>query len=280
MMKREPIESVKKFLYPDQYFRLDETSVFKQLFLENEPVWTGLDRIESVINCHFKSLEVHAPLPVGFHIHARKNREGYQETIVSIEKGFYASEDVMFPEIGMSIGSGSSIEPGVVIKPPLMIGRNTEIRQGAYIRGGAIIGNHCTVGHTTEVKTAVFMDYTEAGHFAYVGDSILGRCVNLGAGTKLANLPFRTLIMKERQAFENFSLRISDIRLPIDRSKLGSILGDGVETGCNSTLAPGTLIGSDSWVYPCLFIRSGYYPPGSIIKSDCINQVHPAKRVP
>jgi bifunctional N-acetylglucosamine-1-phosphate-uridyltransferase/glucosamine-1-phosphate-acetyltransferase GlmU-like protein len=83
---------------------------------------------------------------------------------------------------------GCKIEPGALIKGPSFIGPGSEVRQGAYLRGGCLIGAACVVGHTTEVKNSVMLDEAKAGHFAYLGDSILGRDVNLGAGTKLANL--------------------------------------------------------------------------------------------
>lgn len=263
---------------PDQFFQLDPGSPFSRLFQPDQAVWTGLDRLPETIQAVFDRETAREPNPEGFHIHTRKNRENCIETIVSVEKGYYARADIFFHHIGIAVGSGSAIEPGVVIKPPLVLGKNSEVRQGAYIRGGAIIGDHCTVGHTTEVKTAVFMDHTEAGHFAYIGDSILGRCVNLGAGTKLANLPFRTLELKRKQAFEHFSIKIADRRINLGRSKLGAILGDGVETGCNSTLAPGTLIGPDSWIYPCLFVRSGVYKRNSLIRSAAANEILTARR--
>ncbi len=260
------------------FFTLEAASIFRQLFEDDQPVWSGLDRLETVIKNYFKTSDAEDSLiPAGIAQFQWENREGCLETILSVEKGYYADRDRVFRKEGLAIGSGSFIEPGVVVKPPLIIGRNTEIRQGAYIRGGAIVGNHCTVGHTTEVKTAVFMDHTEAGHFAYIGDSILGAYVNLGAGTKLANLPFRSRSLKVKQAFDLMKLRINDRKIPLNRSKLGAILGDGVETGCNSTLAPGTLAGPDSWIYPCVFVRGGYYPSGSMIKSSATNQIEVKK---
>ena len=83
----------------------------------------------------------------------------------------------------IAIGKGTVVEPGALIKGTVLIGENCEIRQGAYIRGNAVIGDNCVVGHTTEIKSAVFLNGAKAGHFAYIGDSILGCGVNLGPGT-------------------------------------------------------------------------------------------------
>ncbi|MFH1350154.1 MAG: glucose-1-phosphate thymidylyltransferase [Pseudomonadota bacterium] len=154
------------------------------------------------------------------------------------------------------IGKGSVVEPGALIKGPTIIGNHTEVRQGAYIRGNCLIGNRCVVGHTTEVKSSIMLDDAKAGHFAYIGDSILGNDVNLGAGTKLANLKIVDVEMK---------LRIEGRVYETGLRKLGAILGDKTETGCNSVTSPGTLLGKGSLVYPCVNVPGGFYPRRSII---------------
>ena len=154
------------------------------------------------------------------------------------------------------IGKGTVVEPGALIKGPTIIGNNTEVRQGAYIRGNCIIGDGCVVGHTTELKTAIMLNDSKAGHFAYIGDSILGNGVNLGAGTKLANLKVIDL---------EISLKVDGEIYKTGLRKLGAILGDNVETGCNSVTNPGTLFGKRSIVYPGVNVPGGYYPAHSII---------------
>ncbi|MDY7038425.1 MAG: glucose-1-phosphate thymidylyltransferase [Thermodesulfobacteriota bacterium] len=154
------------------------------------------------------------------------------------------------------IGKGTAIEPGALIKGPTIIGNKTEVRQGAYVRGNCLIGDSCVVGHTTEVKTAIMLNDAKAGHFAYIGDSILGNNVNLGAGTKLANLKIMDFEMK---------FRIEGAVYRTGLRKLGAILGDNAETGCNSVTSPGTLFGKGTLVYPCVNVPGGYYPSQSII---------------
>jgi bifunctional N-acetylglucosamine-1-phosphate-uridyltransferase/glucosamine-1-phosphate-acetyltransferase GlmU-like protein len=154
------------------------------------------------------------------------------------------------------IGKGTIVEPGAMIKGPTIIGNNTEVRHGAYIRGNCLIGDRCVVGHATEVKTAIMLDDAKAGHFAYIGDSILGNDVNLGAGTKLANLKIVDVEMK---------LRVEGKVYKTGLRKLGAILGDRTETGCNSVTSPGTLLGKRSLVYPCINVPGGFYPKRSII---------------
>jgi len=157
----------------------------------------------------------------------------------------------------ISIGQGTVVEPGALIKGPTIIGKNTEVRQGAYIRGTCIIGDRCVVGHTTEMKSSVMLNDAKAGHFAYIGDSILGNNVNLGAGTKLANL---------KLVDSNVTIRINDITHNTGIRKFGAIMGDGVETGCNSVTNPGTILGKASMVYPCVSVKGGYYLAGSRIQ--------------
>ena len=154
------------------------------------------------------------------------------------------------------IGEGTVVEPGALIKGPSIIGNHTEVRQGAYVRGNCIIGDRCVVGHTTEVKHSIMLDDAKAGHFAYIGDSILGNHVNLGAGTKLANLKMVDVEMR---------LKVEEKVYETGLKKLGAILGDYTETGCNSVTSPGTLLGKASLVYPCVNIPGGFYPERSII---------------
>lgn len=163
------------------------------------------------------------------------------------------------------VEDGAVIEDQVCILGPAIICRGAEIKQGAYVRDGCIIGPDAVVGHTTEVKHAILLNEAKAPHFAYVGDSILGVDTNLGAGTKLSNLPVssekdetgqRTLI----------EIVINGERISTGRSKLGAIIGDRSQTGCNSVTNPGTLIGRDTLVYPNVSLAKGYYPDSSIVK--------------
>jgi len=154
------------------------------------------------------------------------------------------------------IGPGSVVEPGVVIKSPAYIGANTEVRQGAYLRGKVLVGDNCVVGHTTEVKNAIFLDGAHAAHFAYVADSILGNQVNLGAGTRLANLKLDR---------SNVKVKVKEQTYDTGLRKFGAILGDGVQIGCNAVLNPGTLLGPGCIVYALASVR-GYYPANTMIK--------------
>jgi bifunctional N-acetylglucosamine-1-phosphate-uridyltransferase/glucosamine-1-phosphate-acetyltransferase GlmU-like protein len=110
------------------------------------------------------------------------------------------------------------------------------------------------------------MDHTEAGHFAYIGDSILGYHVNLGAGTKLANLQLRTQEEKESGKINPIKITIDEKVIDTGMQKFGAVVGDYVEIGCNSVTCPGALIGKNSWILPNTTVRKGYYLPHSFGK--------------
>ena len=139
---------------------------------------------------------------------------------------FYAGACLLDDTI--AVGNGTVVEPGALIKGPTIIGDNTEVRQGAYIRGTVIVGNRCVVGHTTEIKSSIMLYGSKAGHFAYIGDSILGE-VNLGAGTKCANLKVFS---------STVTLEVEGTRYDTGLRKMGAIMGDHVELGCNTGNKP------------------------------------------
>lgn len=151
------------------------------------------------------------------------------------------------------IGAGTRIGPGAVIEGPIWIGRDAEIRPGAFLRGGVWIGDGCVVGASTEIKGAILFPGARAPHLNYIGDSILGRDVNLGAGTILSN--FR---------HDGREVRIGG--LGTGRRKLSAVLGDGVMTGCNCVVHPGVVVGRGTQIYPGVQLRSGIYPEDSIVK--------------
>ena len=156
----------------------------------------------------------------------------------------------------ISIGQGSVIEPGAYIQGPCVIGKNCIVRHGAYIRGNVLTGDDCLIGHDTEVKQAILFNKARPAHFAYIGDSILGNGVNLGAGVKCANF---------KLDHSSIQLNISGKLVATGMRKLGALIGDGSQIGCNSVTNPGTLIGQEVRCYPCLTLQ-GFIPSRSLIK--------------
>lgn len=161
----------------------------------------------------------------------------------------------------ISIGKGTVIEPGSYIKGPCIIGENCTIRHGAYIRGNFIAGDHSVIGHDTEVKNTIMLNHAHAAHFAYLGDCIVGNKVNLGAGTKCANLKLDG---------SKIDLIFKDIKIPTELRKFGAIIGDGCQVGCNSVTNPGTVLGKNVMCYPCTNL-GGYVPPNSLVKPNTKN---------
>lgn len=164
------------------------------------------------------------------------------------------------------IGEGTSIAPSVYIKGPAIIGKNCQILHGALLRNGVVVGDNAVVGHTTEIKHSVMLEYAQAPHFAYVGDSILGQHTNLGAGTKLSNLPVNSVKNADTGERSTIKLTIDNTIYDTGLAKFGAILGDEAQTGCNCVTNPGCLIGTRTWVYPLVSLSKGYYPNDSLIK--------------
>jgi UDP-3-O-[3-hydroxymyristoyl] glucosamine N-acyltransferase len=168
------------------------------------------------------------------------------------------------------VGEGCRIEPGAVLRGPVILGDGCEVRTGAYLRGGVIAGRGCVIGAHTEVKRAILLDRAHAPHQNYVGDSILGHDVNLGAGTILSNVKN---VGAEVTFHHDGGVVHTGLR------KLGAVLGDGCRTGCNTVLNPGVLLGPGCVTYTNVSLRSGYYPPHTLIKLRQVLQTSDLLRV-
>ncbi len=261
-------------LGPEEFFALERLHRHRVLFDDVVRVWEVLRKLAEYLRSHIqglpKEIPVGGPLPESLILYQGEVIPLREAILRSEGKGFqvefrgevlrgasilWAGAVLMDREI--EIEEGVVIEPGALIKGPALLGPGTEVRQGAYIRGGLLCGRGCVVGHTTEVKNAVMLDGAKAGHFAYIGDSILGREVNLGAGTKLANL---------KLTGSTITLRFQGETWDTGMRKLGAILGDGVQTGCNSVTNPGTLVGPGSFILPNTTAGPGIIPPKKVIR--------------
>ena len=140
---------------------------------------------------------------------------------------------------------------------PCIIGANTEVRHCAFIRGSALVGENCVVGNSVELKNVILFDNVQVPHFNYVGDSILGYKSHMGAGAVTSNVKSDQTLVTVRRGEE---------RIETGLKKMGAMLGDHVEVGCNSVLNPGTVVGRNSNIYPTSCVR-GVVPPNSIWKT-------------
>ena len=180
---------------------------------------------------------------------------GLKEYIISLQKTLNLSEfEEIFPLVFAH--KTAKICPSAQINAPAIIDENAEIRHCAFIRGSAIIGKNCVVGNSTEVKNSVLFDGVQVPHFNYVGDSILGFKAHMGAGAITSN------VKSDRS---EICIKTAQNSLKTGLKKLGAILGDGVEVGCNCVLNPGTVIGKNSRIYPLSSVR-GTVPADSIYK--------------
>ena len=151
----------------------------------------------------------------------------------------------------------ATVFPSAYLGAPCIIGPETEVRHCAFIRGSALVGANCVVGNSCELKNVILFDHVQTPHYNYVGDSILGRKSHMGAGAVTSNV---------KSDKTPVSVRCGSSVVATGRKKLGAILGDNVEIGCNSVLCPGTIIGKNTTIYPLSRVR-GVIPADSIYKS-------------
>lgn len=174
-----------------------------------------------------------------------------------IELGNSLSEDV-FEKRGEHIwvAKSAKVAPTACLNGPLIVDEDAEIRHCAFIRGNAIVGKGAVVGNSTELKNVILFNKVQVPHYNYVGDSILGFRSHMGAGAITSNVKSdKTLV----------TVKGENISIETGLKKMGAMLGDNVEVGCNSVLNPGTVIGRNTNVYPTSMVR-GVIPADSIYK--------------
>lgn len=156
------------------------------------------------------------------------------------------------------IAKSAKVFDSAYINGPCIIDEDAEVRQCAFIRGNAIVGKGAVVGNSTELKNVVLFNKVQVPHYNYVGDSILGFKAHMGAGSITSNVKSdKTLVV----------MKSSKGNIETGMKKVGAMLGDNVEVGCNSVLNPGTVIGRESNIYPISCVR-GYIPANSIFKKQ------------
>jgi len=220
---------------PADFFDLDDFD-HTQLLAADAPVWRALgDGLKSYLAA-WTQWTIEIELPAGVHL---------------------LGDDIR-------IARGCRIEPGAVIVGPAILDEGVTVRTGAYVREHVVLCRGALVGAHSEVKGSILLPGAKAPHQAYVGDSILGRRVNLGAGTILSNV---------KNIGEEISFRAGGEVVHTGLRKLGAILGDDCKTGCNTVLNPGVLMGRGCVTYPNATLRSGFYPPGTLVKVRQTQQI-------
>lgn len=225
-------------LHPTDFFDLSDPQV-ATLFNDCTYVWEALTHIST----HVERLTGEKKVILG-----------------EVMAGAHVSDRPIF------VAEGARIEPGAYLLGPAYIGPGCVVRHGAFVRENVILLSGSVLGHASEAKNSLFLPRAHAPHFNYVGDSILGHRTNLGAGTKLSNLT----IVSEKDRLTGrrptVSITIEDQTFDTGLAKIGGILGDDAQTGCNSVLNPGCLVGPHCLIYANVSLRKGYYPPRTMVK--------------
>ncbi len=212
----------------DEFFALPPSlQAFAAHFAAEAPVWEWVGAIKGAL-ADLKGNTAERDLPPG----------------VVVEGEVWLDPSVKLPGQATLIG-------------PSYIGAGTEIRPGAFVRGNVIVGAGCVLGNSCEFKNCLLMDGVQVPHFSYVGDSVLGNGAHLAAGVVLSNL---------RLDQSPVLVRLPDRVVETGLRKMGAILGDAAEVGCNAVLQPGTLLGKRALVMPTLAF-GGYLPAGHFAKA-------------
>ena len=168
------------------------------------------------------------------------------------------NDDFVQVKYGVYVHKSAVISASAKIDGLAIICARAELRHCSFIRGNAIIGEDTVIGNSCEVKNAIIFDNAQIPHFNYVGDSIVGFKSHLGAGVILSNL---------KSDKSNVNIIVDGVKRDSGFRKLGSLIGDCAEIGCNSVLNPGTIIGKKATIYPLTMVR-GTVEENSIYKNN------------
>ena len=182
--------------------------------------------------------------------------KGISSFIIELGKTL-SSDEYDNPSENVWVHKTAKVFPTAYLGAPCIIGANTEVRHGAFVRGSALVGENCVVGNSVELKNVILFDNVQTPHYNYVGDSILGYKSHMGAGSITSNV---------KSDKTNVVIKSGDEKIETGIKKIGAMLGDHVEVGCNSVLNPGTVIGPNSNIYPTSCVR-GVIPSDSIYKT-------------
>lgn len=161
------------------------------------------------------------------------------------------------PRPDIWIAKDAVVAPTACLNGPVIVDHGAEVRHCAFVRGNAIIGKNAVVGNSTELKNCVLFDGVQVPHFNYVGDAVLGHLAHLGAGAVTSNV----------RSDKKEVVVHGDMDIETHLRKMGAMVGDRTEVGCNSVLNPGTILGRDCIVYPTSCVR-GVVPEKHIWKAQ------------
>lgn len=188
-----------------------------------------------------------------------KALEGLSDLVLSLGASLPDSEYEERGE-GIWVHRSATVVATAVLVAPVIIGPDSFVGHSAFVRNGVIVGAGCSIGTSVEIRNSILFDNAEIAHFNYIGDSIIGFHAHFGAGAIVSN------VKSDRS---DIVIR-GEKDIDTGKWKLGAMVGDHVEVGCNSVLNPGTVIGRNTTIYPCCNVR-GVIHPNSIFKANgCI----------
>lgn len=180
---------------------------------------------------------------------------GIKDLIIQLGKKLDPKEyDEVSPSVW--VHKSAKVFSSAYLGSPCIVGPETEVRHCAFVRGSALIGAGCVIGNSVELKNVIIFDNCEVPHYNYVGDSILGFHAHMGAGSITSNI----------KADKKNIVVHAESEISTGLRKMGAMLGDYADIGCNSVLNPGTVIGRHTNVYPLSCVR-GVVPEYSIYKN-------------
>mmetsp|Transcript_31553 Transcript_31553/g.69050 ORF Transcript_31553/g.69050 Transcript_31553/m.69050 type:complete len:241 (+) Transcript_31553:3-725(+) len=229
----------------DDFFSLPiDLSLFQSHFPSDELPWKWVSNIWQALNA-VDLASLPCPMP----------REKLPAGLL-VDDDVFIHNTVVLPAFG-------------TIHGPAYIGGGCELRPGVFVRGNVIVGQRCVIGNSTELKNCMLLGNVQVPHFNYVGDSVLGCGAHFGAGVVTANVRLDRGPVPATLSDGN--------RADTTMMKLGAIVGEHVEVGCNAVLNPGCLLGKHSVVMPCVSF-TGFLPPSSIASASAAVTVRPRKK--
>ncbi len=190
-----------------------------------------------------------------------RKRPRYWELVNKIEKLSFESKILGSIEENVIVSGALILEKGAVLKSGsridgfAYIGKNCVIGPNAYLRGTVLLERDCRIANT-ELKNVVMLAHSNAAHFSYIGDSIIGSNVNFGAGAKVANLRFDDANVK----VDFFGTRVNS-----KRRKLGALIKDNTKIGVNAFINCGVIIGKNCKIWPLASVLKSL-PDNTILK--------------
>lgn len=146
----------------------------------------------------------------------------------------------------VNIEEGVVIKAGAVLEGPCSIGKGSYVGNNSLIRSYTSLGNNCSIGYGVELKNCVVLDNSGIGRLSFVGDSVIGENVDIGAGCMTVN---RNL------GWEKVQIKNGKTILPSGLKKLGAFIGDNVIVGAGNTIQPGTVISPGKTLSACYSVK-------------------------